>query len=66
MEGKDTEKPIIFSEWSYPRNDALLKRKDYTLDELVNNKDRNKNTEDEEGRFLKEYITHYKRINEEE
>lgn len=64
IEGNDLEKPIIFSEWSYPRNDALLKRKDYTLDELVNNKDRNQSIENDEGKFLKEYIAHYKRINE--
>lgn len=64
--GNDSEKPIVFSEWSYPRNDALLKRKDYTLDELVNSKQRQQITEENEGEFLKEYIAHYKRINEEE
>lgn len=64
--GQDIEKPIIFSEWSYPRNDALLKRKDYTLDELVNSQQRQQSIENDEGKFLKEYISHYKRINEEE
>ena len=59
--GKDTQKPIVFSEWSFPANDARMQRKDYTLDNLVNgNKDGQASIiENEEGKFLKQYITHY-------
>lgn len=81
-EGKDIEKPIIFSEWSFPFNDARMQRNDYTLDELLKgNNERSKNSKkiekeeqldllntkesnNEEGKFLKQYIAHYKRINE--
>ena len=31
----DTEEPIIFSEWTFPTNDFLFKRKDYRLDVLL-------------------------------
>lgn len=82
--GNDIENPIVFSEWSFPSNDARMQRNDYTLDELLKgNTERTKNrakiekegqldiltTQEEnndEGKFLKQYIAHYKRINEEE
>ena len=31
----DTDKPIIFSEWSFPFNDARIKRRDFRLDVLL-------------------------------
>ena len=72
QEGNDVEKPIVFSEWSFPFNDARMQRKDYTLDELINKKQPKSkqeslfvNEKDEEGKLLKQYISHYKRIYEE-
>lgn len=63
--GNDIEKPIIFSEWTFPFNDSRMQRKDYTLDELVK-KDilqQDINQKYDEGKFLKQYITHYKKLN---
>lgn len=74
--GKDTSEPIVFSEWTFPFNDSRMQRKDYTFDELVNAGD-GKETQngdeqlslfgdfgkpDEEGKFLKQYISHYRRV----
>lgn len=72
--GKDTKKPIIFSEWTFPFNDAKMQRNDYTFDELVNGKTKDnqeqinilEDNKNDEGKFLKQYIAHYKRIKEEE
>jgi hypothetical protein len=33
--GKDTNEPIVFSEWTFPFNDALMQRSDYTFAELL-------------------------------
>ena len=74
--GKDTSEPIVFSEWTFPFNDGRIQRKDYTFDELVNAKDEKETTAedgqlslfgetvrpDEEGKFLKQYITNYRRL----
>ena len=74
--GKDTSEPIVFSEWTFPFNDGRIQRKDYTFDELVNAKDEKKPPAedgqlsllgetvrpDEEGKFLKQYITNYRRL----
>lgn len=38
-DGNVTEEPIIFSEWSFPRNDAFIYRKDYSFDAMVNGDD---------------------------
>lgn len=64
--GQDTDIPIVFSEWTFPFNDGRMQRKDYTLDELLNDKRENGKTEEvnEEGRFLRQYIMHYRRLNE--
>ena len=32
---QDTKYPIVFSEWSFPFNDAKMHRKDYTMAELL-------------------------------
>lgn len=72
----DTNEPIVFSEWTFPFNDARMQRKDYTFDELLNGNDKaikksNRNNQidtlDEsevkkDGEFLKQYISHYRRI----
>lgn len=74
--GKDTNEPIIFSEWTFPFNDSRMQRKDYTFDELLNGKavsqKKKKDKEqlslieepqpNEEGTFLKQYISHYRRV----
>lgn len=64
--GNDTDTPIIFSEWTFPFNDARIQRKDYTLDELVKRDTKQQELTDvnEEGKFLKQYITHYKKLND--
>ena len=74
-EQNDTEEPIVFSEWSFPRNDAFIYRKDYTFDELVNADKPKEDKEsqlslfgedepDDEGRFISEYKCHYRRLGE--
>ena len=74
--GKDTNQPIVFSEWTFPFNDSRIQRKDYTFDELLNDEavspKRKKGIgqlslldepqPNEEGKFLKQYITHYRRV----
>ena len=59
--GNDVEEPIVFSEWSFPMNGIRIKRKDYTLDKLVNRPDEDDEI-DEEGEFLKEYTIYYKKL----
>ena len=71
-DGEDTPEPIVFSEWTFPVNDARMKRKDYTLAELMAAEEPPKQEiqmslfdpaePDEEGIFLQEYISHYRRI----
>jgi len=34
-EGKELDIPIVFSEWTFPFNDARMQRKDYTFAELL-------------------------------
>ncbi|MBR2025157.1 MAG: restriction endonuclease subunit M, partial [Clostridia bacterium] len=34
--GNDTDEPIVFSEWTFPRNDAFIYRKDYIFEKLIN------------------------------
>lgn len=71
----EIERPIVFSEWTFPFNDAMMHRKDYTFDELVNNDTSEdgqqtlkgiSNSSSGEGKFLKEYISHYRRLGEDE
>lgn len=33
--GKDTDEPIVFSEWTFPFNDARMQRSDYTFAQLL-------------------------------
>ena len=72
---QDSDEPIVFSEWSFPRNDAFIYRKDYTFDELVNAEEKpKKKTKDNQltlfdseqvasndgGKFIQEYKCHYR------
>lgn len=74
--GKDTDEPIVFSEWAFITG-SQMQRKDYTFDELLNGdaKSRKKRAKkeqltlfddepqtDEEGKFLKQYISDYRRV----
>lgn len=69
---QDTEEPIIFSEWTFPKNDAFISRKDYTFAELLDEKPKKKAQQslfdaepsDGEGQFIKEYVCHYRRLGE--
>lgn len=76
-EGNDTDIPIVFSEWTFPFNDARMQRKDYTFAELLMTADETeKNKQSGQGSlfanedgeteptFLKQYISHYRRIYE--
>ena len=81
-EGHELNVPIIFSEWTFPFNDARMQRKDYTFAELLAAEDKPKKKKkdceqqtlfdveseepDEEGKFLQQYIAHYRRISEDD
>lgn len=45
---QDTETPIIFAEWTFPFNDARIKRRDFRLDVLLKD---NKDEENYDGQF---------------
>ena len=74
--GEDTREPIVFSEWTFPRNDAFLYRKDYIFEHLINGAPENKpngqmemfedERPDDEGQFIEEYKCHYRRLGNEE
>lgn len=76
--GRDTYKPIVFSEWSFITG-TMMQRKDYTFDELLNGDSNKKSPIQEEqlmfdvidtpepnpeGKFLAQYITDYRRVQE--
>lgn len=76
---KDTQTPIVFSEWTFPQNNAFLHRKDYTFGELLNGEEEKKTARVQqslygnevqeaagEGTFIQEYVCHYRRLGEEE
>ena len=73
--GKDTTEPIVFSEWTFITG-SQMQRKDYTFDELLNGEDSAQKEKvrkdqhtlidephpDDEGKFLKQYISYYRRV----
>lgn len=81
-DGEETEEPIVFSEWTIPFNDARMQRKDYTLATLLAKEESNTSKKEEyvqgylfdagvkqpeeEGEFLRQYIAHYRRIQEDD
>jgi len=81
-EGHELNVPIIFSEWTFPFNDARMQRKDYTFAELLAAEDKPKKKKKEceqqtlfdteaeepdgEGKFQQQYIAHYRRISEDD
>jgi hypothetical protein len=70
--GNDTNEPIVFSEWTFPRNDAFIYRKDYIFEHLINGAPTDKpegqvgmfdgEQSDDEGQFIEEYKCHYRRL----
>ena len=78
-EGCELNVPIIFSEWTFPFNDARMQRKDYTFAELLMASDTTEKIKrtgqmnlfaNEDGEveptFLKQYIAHYRHISEDD
>ena len=74
---QDTKVPIVFSEWTFPFNDTMMHRKDYTMAELLAACDETEklaasgqcslfanDAGEIEPTFLKEYISHYRRISD--
>lgn len=63
----DTDEPIVFSEWAFVTT-SQLQRSDYTFAELLEQNDNEQQSliprENGEGTFLKKYITHYRRVQE--
>ncbi len=70
--GNDTNEPIVFSEWAYPQNNAFLQRTDYTFANLLGEEKKDKQQslfdtkEETEGTLLKKYLSHYRRLEENE
>lgn len=69
----DTDEPIVFSEWTFPQNNAFIHRKDYTFDELLHEEpkknaaqkslfDEEEQSSDGEGKFVQEYVCHYRKL----
>lgn len=77
-DGCELNVPIIFSEWTFPFNDARMQRKDYTFAELLAADEKSMTKKaaqqsfcdmeepDDEGKFLQQYIAHYRRIYEDD
>lgn len=64
----DTDEPIVFSEWAFVTA-SQLQRSDYTFAELLAQNDDSTQqqmsifpTTNDEGVFLKKYVTHYRRV----
>lgn len=67
--GKDTSAPIVFSEWTLIGS-TQIQRSDYTMSDLLLYSDNSEGSlfalteeqQEENGIFLRRYITHYKRV----
>ena len=74
--GNDTSEPIVFSEWSFPRNDAFIYRKDYIFEHLLSDAPQKAESDqvgmfddeqpEDEGEFIREYKCHYRRLGDHE
>ncbi len=87
-QGRDTDEPIVFSEWSFITG-VTMQRKDYTFDKLLAGKDPHRDIfaaeaqpppapavqqslfdepaappPEDEGVFLQQYTSHYRRVQE--
>ena len=72
--GNDTNEPIIFSEWAFITG-FQMQRQDYTFAHLLEMNNDEKQTKkqqsmfdekQDEGKFLRRYVTHYRRVQENE
>ncbi|MGN1053515.1 MAG: restriction endonuclease subunit M [Candidatus Scatosoma sp.] len=70
--GNDTEEPIVFSEWAFITG-SRMQRCDYTFAELLAEDDKKQKNKQKsvfdaepsgEGKFLKRYISYYRRVQE--
>lgn len=70
--GNETKEPIVFSEWAFITG-SQMQRCDYTFAELLAHDDDKQTSKQrsmfdaepsEEGKFLKRYISHYRRVQE--
>lgn len=62
--GNDTDEPIIFSEWAFITG-SMLQRSDYTFAELLEDESPQLsllNSNNGEGVFKRKYVTHYKKV----
>lgn len=72
--GNETDEPIVFSEWAFITG-SNLQRQDYTFAHLLEMNNEEKQTKkqqsmfdekQDEGKFLRRYVTHYRRVQENE
>ena len=72
--GNDTDEPIVFSEWAFITG-FQMQRQDYTFAHLLEMNNEEKQTKkqqsmfdekEDEGKFLRRYVTHYRRVQENE
>ena len=72
--GNETDEPIIFSEWAFITG-FQMQRQDYTFAHLLEMNNEEKQTKkqqsmfdekEDEGKFLRRYVTHYRRVQENE
>lgn len=64
----EIDKPIVFSEWTFPRNDSFIQRKDYTFSELLEENESNTQitlSNEDNSRFVEQYICSYRNLGEE-
>ena len=72
--GSETDEPIVFSEWAFITG-FQMQRQDYTFAHLLEMNNEEKQTKkqqsmfdekQDEGKFLRRYVTHYRRVQENE
>ena len=72
--GNETDEPIVFSEWAFITG-FQMQRQDYTFAHLLEMNNNEKQTKkqqsmfdekQDEGKFLRRYVTHYRRVQENE
>ena len=72
--GNETDEPIVFSEWAFITG-FQMQRQDYTFVHLLEMNNEEKQTKkqqsmfdkkEDEGKFLRRYVTHYRRVQENE
>lgn len=72
--GNETDEPIVFSEWAFITG-FQIQRQDYTFAHLLEMNNDEKQTKkqqsmfdekQDEGKFLRRYVTHYRRVQENE